>query len=76
MKRNEYILISVINLFNQCADILCNHTDVNRQSSGLAMNLPPDRYHTKANTGLEESVFFSVILSFERSQVYTFDQFT
>ena len=41
------------------------HTDVNMQSTvghhcpisdrvGLAMNLPPDRYHTKANTELEE----------------------
>ena len=45
-----------------------NHTDVNRQSTvghhcpiservGLAMNVPPDRYHTKSNTELEESVF-------------------
>ena len=69
MKRNEYILISLINLFTQCADILCNHIDVNRQSTvgdhcpiservGLAMNLPPDRYHTKVNTELEESGFF------------------
>ena len=40
-------------------------TDVNTQSTvghhcpiservGFAMNLPPDRYHTKANTELEE----------------------
>ena len=39
-------------------------TDVNKQSTvghhcpisesvGLAMNLPPDKYHTKANTDLE-----------------------
>ena len=87
-------------------------TDVNKQSTvghhcpitervGLAMNLPPDRYHTKANTELEEKKkrpysfsiswryikyctrktvyvkeIFPVILSSERSQVYTFDQFT
>ena len=87
--------------------------DVNKQSTvghqcpiservGLAMNLPPARYHTKANTELEEEkkrtysfsiswryikyctrktvyekeLFFSVILSSERSQVYTFVQFT
>ena len=87
-------------------------TDVNKQSTvghhcpisdrvGLSMNLPPDRYHTKANTELQEKKtepthfqfswkyikyctkklfmrksIFPVILSSERSQVYTFDQFT
>ena len=65
------------------------------------MTLPPDRYHTKANTEFEEKkrelihfqlagyikyctrktvyekvFFFPVMLSSERSQVYTFDQFT
>ena len=61
----------------------------------LSMNVPLDRYHTKANTELEkeeqrdnsfplsctrktvyERGFFSVMLYCERSQVYTFDQFT
>ena len=54
MKRNEYILISLINLVTHCAYTLCN-TDVNTQSRvGLVMNLPPDRYHTKGNTELEK----------------------
>ena len=66
--------------------MLCNHIDVNRQSTvghhcpiservGLAMTVPPGRYHIKAYT-YGGKCLFPVILSSERNQVYTFDQFT
>ena len=60
MKRNECILISLIYLFTQCAE--CRH--IVYYTTALTAGhiclrsewdfLPPDRYHTKANTKLDE----------------------
>ena len=86
MKRNEYILISLINLFTNCTDMLCNHADVNRLSIvghhcpiservRLAMNVLQIDI-TQKQIQSWRKVFFPAILSSESSQVYTFDQFT
>ena len=52
MKGNEYILISLINLFTQCAE--GDAQQAIRESVTLAMNVPPDTCHTKANTEFDE----------------------
>ena len=68
------------------------HSGASVNEMGLAMNLPPDRYHTKANTELEEkqqrthslSISWRYIKYCARKTVYekvffpshTFDQFT